>query len=204
MKHLFLLLIFLLFCTSGFTQSKKELREERRKEKKELRQKRREERQKMWSMANGKYHLFLINNSSGDSLIYKDDNIEIRFTLYSNINFQLNNIDNAPIIIDWNKVSIVMPDGTSHKIIHNGVKYIDRGEKMSKTTIPPNAKIKDEIVPIENIEMIGSHWRSKALFRHNPKSKKRLNNKTFSIFMPIELSSGNINNYNFKFKIRVY
>jgi hypothetical protein len=72
-----------------------------------------------------------------------------------------------PIEIIWDETSIVMPSGTSEKIMHSGVKYVDRGQSMPNTVLPPNAKITDELIPIDNVSWNGTFhdWNEGQLFR---------------------------------------
>lgn len=196
MRYLLFLCVFFMSFSPAFAQkSEKELRKEKKEERKR-------QRRQLIALSYARYHIILAN--SKDSTTFDDGNIIATFGLLNGITLTLKNQLDQPIEILWNETSIVMPDGTSEKIIHSGVKYIDRGKEMPNTAIPPGAKIDDKLIPIENVEYRGRYgWGEDPMFRSNSKTKLALRDKTMSVFMPIKLPSGK-KNYNFELKIRVY
>lgn len=196
-----ILIIMFLTCISSITIPS--VKAQSVKSKKELRKERREQRRKASKLTFAKYHLILQNGK--DSATFEDDNITANFSLGNGIYVVLKNNMDQPIEILWNETSIVMPDGTTKKIMHSGIKYIDRGQNMPNTVIPPGAKINDKLIPIDRVRWNSTFndWNDMPLFKTNSKTKLALMNKTMSVFMPIKLPSGK-KNYNFKFKIDVY
>lgn len=61
--------------------------------------------------------------------------------------FSLRNHSNEPIKIIWDEVALVDCSGKSHRVMHEGVKYISRDQLQPPTMLPPGANIRDVIIP---------------------------------------------------------
>lgn len=136
-------------------------------------------------------------------LIYEDHFLKIVFSITKKqIGFILQNKTENPIKIDWNQVSYVDVLGESHKVMHSGVKYTDRANPQPPTVVPPTAKLEDIVFPIDYVYYSSGKyggWREIPLFPEAPKAKL-FKGRSFSIFMPLEISGVN-KNYLFSFKI---
>ncbi len=150
------------------------------------------------------YFFSMIKPNASEDLHFEDNFVSIAFNISKKqIGFILRNKTDNPLIIDWNKISYVDVLNKSHKIIHEGVKYIDKNNSLSPTTIPPTAKIEDFVFPTDNIYYVSGqydHWRKIDIFPQGPQAK-HFSGKTFSVFMPIEIN-GTQKNYFFTFLIR--
>lgn len=149
------------------------------------------------------YVLSMLKPNVSKGLNYEDANINVAFDISKKeIQFELKNKTDEPIKIDWNQVSYVDVFGASHRVIHQGVKYIDKENSLPPTIIPPTAKISDRLFPSNFVtHSSGAYggWRESNLFPEAPEAKKFKNQK-FSIFMPLEVN-GKVTNYFFSFKI---
>ena len=70
------------------------------------------------------------------------------------------------IKIDWNQVLFIDTDGSSKKVFHAGVRYIERDKEQAPTIIYKGTNINDLIIPIQNVYFSsGSYggWRTKPL-----------------------------------------
>jgi hypothetical protein len=138
-----------------------------------------------------------------NDLLYEDNFLKILFSISKRqIGFNLKNKTANPIKIDWNQVSYVDVLGESHKVMHSGVKYIDREKPQSPSVIPPTAKLEDIVFPTDYIYYSSGKyggWREIPLFPEAPKAKI-YKGRTFSVFMPLEIN-GVVKNYLFSFNI---
>ena len=136
--------------------------------------------------------------------VYQDSDVRVKFSVgKQEIDFTLENKTDQPITIDWNRMSYVDAFGEAHKLIHSGVKYIDRAQSLSPTTVPPNSKIEDMIFPSDQIyysEGKYGGWSRHALFPEGPRAEAFLG-KQFSVFMPLQIGNKN-KDYSFRFKIK--
>ena len=152
----------------------------------------------------------LIQPKRSDSLSYSDQNIRIRFkfnkeklepwliapTGYKKIHFTLENKTNQPITINWNESSIVLPGGESSKIMHGGVRFIKAGESMPPTTIPPNSKTSDTVIPAGNVSYssgMSSGWHISPL--------GIFSGSEFGLYLRLKVGEQE-RNYNFRFLAR--
>ena len=150
------------------------------------------------------YNFSMVKPKPSDQLIYDDPFIQMAFVVTKRqIGFVLKNKTDNPITIDWNQVSYIDIAGSSHKVMHEGVKYITRSEPQSPSLVPPTANLKDIVFPIDYVSYSSSRyssgWREEALFPEGPAAGK-YKDASFSIFMPL-LINGAQKNYLFSFKI---
>ena len=150
------------------------------------------------------YSFELVKPILSSSLIFEDG--LVKFTLQpssKNISFNIQNKTNEPIQIDWNKVSYIDENSKTHKVIHDGVKFIDKTNSLPPTFIPPTASLDDFIVPSDLISLSTGRyggWNQIDLLPTGMESKKVIN-KTIGLFIPVETDKGT-KNYFFSFKIK--
>jgi len=145
-------------------------------------------------------------------LRYTDDVIDIKFIIGAEfIGFELHNKKDVGIKIKWDDCSYVSPSGETMRIIHSGVKLIDRDKPQAPTTIPPGAKIVDQFVPTGNIywDTTSNVWHTKPLHPYKQgwltksfPEPETYAGKTFTVYMPIEFKNLRGEN-SFVFKINV-
>ena len=151
-----------------------------------------------------KYTFVLTKPKASSQLIYEDPFLKIEFSItQKQFGFILQNRTENPIKIDWNQVSYVDVLSESHKVMHSGVKYTDKGNPQTPTLIPPTAKLKDIVYPIDYVSYLpgpsGGLWTEAPLLPEAPEAKN-LKGKSFSVFMPLEIN-GVVKNYLFSFNI---
>lgn len=151
-----------------------------------------------------KYVFEMIKPAQSRELAFKDKFINIQFSISKRqIGFALQNKTENPIKIDWNQVSYIDVLGETHKVMHSGVKYIDREKIQAPTVIPPSAKIEDIVFPSDYVYYISGEyggWCKVPLFPEAPKAKL-YKGRSFSIFMPLQINEV-LKNYLFTFYIR--
>ena len=123
---------------------------------------------------------------------------------YSSINFELTNVSRKAIKINWNEAAYINYDNNTGKIMHLGVKYIDRNNEQPSTTIISQAKISDGATPTNNVYYAnGSYggWRTNTILPSvGKKDEKLLVGKKVKLLLPIVSDSKQIN-YVFTFEI---
>lgn len=65
--------------------------------------------------------------------------------------FMLENKTDYSIRIIWDEAALVDPKGQTHKVIHSGVKYIDRNNPQAPSVVVRKGKITDIVVPSDLI-----------------------------------------------------
>lgn len=83
---------------------------------------------------------------------YEDDYIKIFWYVGSTqIGFDLTNKSLYTMKINWNEMVYIDENGRAERIMHTGVKYVDRNESQPHTIIPKNSTIVDSVIPTKNI-----------------------------------------------------
>jgi hypothetical protein len=152
------------------------------------------------SYYDSKYVFSLIKPKLSQTLEFEDELIAIVLDVGTKqIGFTMQNKTDNPISIDWNQISYIDLSGTAHRVIHQGVKLIDRDKPQAQTVIPPTAKIVDFVYPADLVTWRENDWEELPLL---PPSQEALQHKgqTFGVFIPLEIN-GQKKNYLFTVKI---
>lgn len=142
---------------------------------------------------------------------YEDDYIDIVWYVgLKQFNFTLKNKSGHTLKINWDDVSYVDVDGQVGRVMHSGVKYIDRNNSQPATTIPKGASISDILMPTENVYFVSGEyggWMENYLIPCVYKTPEEFNagapslvGKTMTVMMPIMIENVQ-NDYTFTFNI---
>jgi hypothetical protein len=135
-----------------------------------------------------------------NNLSYSDSLIDIIFTINTDraeIGFVLNNKSDKTIKLNWDDFSYVSIDNNANRVMHTGVRYIERDKSQAPTTIPSGTKLVDGLTPVECI-YYSAGWQTTSLFANYKKNE--LENKDISIYMPMLLGD-QLKEYTFRFHI---
>lgn len=150
-----------------------------------------------------KYIFVMVKPKESKEVAFEDSFMSIEFSISKRqVGFVLRNKTDNPIKIDWDQVSYVDVLGESHKVMHSGVRYIERDKPQAPTVVPPTAKVEDMVFPSDYVYYSSGEyggWREIPLFPEAP-AAKIYKGSSFSIFMPLEVN-GVVKNYIFTFKI---
>lgn len=150
-----------------------------------------------------KYVFSMTKPTAAADMAFSDGLIDVRFEpAEKQIGFVIRNKGSSPAKIDWNSAAFVDIAGTSHKVMHDGVKLIDRGNMQPPTVIPPGASIRDFVYPTDYaVYAPGRYggWTELPMFPEAPLARG-FKGQSFSVFLPIEVD-GKVKNYNFVFLI---
>ncbi len=138
---------------------------------------------------------------------FEDDYIEITWAVtHKNFLFELKNKTEYTIKINWDDVCYVDVNGKAGRVMHSGVKYIDRNSSQPATIIPKGASISDLLLPTDNVSY-GGGWSEKPLIEYVYYDEAMKNTiaptyvgKQMSVIMPILIENVQ-NEYIFVFNI---
>lgn len=140
-----------------------------------------------------------------------DDNIAIDWSyIYkSKLNFTLKNNTKSNIRVIWDNAAYVNASGKTDRVMHAGVKYIDRNESQPPTVIPSGSYIDDAIIPTSVVSYqayVG--WTEGTLFGFSQTDrelaetqKSNTFGKNIKVLLPIEIGE-RIIEYTFSFTVR--
>lgn len=87
-----------------------------------------------------------------DKYGYEDEIVKFAFVYTeSTILFNLYNKSKQIAKVDWNEIVYVDPNNRSCRVIHEGVKYIDKDKYQMPTYISSQSKLTDRLLPINQI-----------------------------------------------------
>lgn len=141
---------------------------------------------------------------------YEDDYIDIMWIVTSTqFNFVLKNKSNYSIKIPWDDVAYIGPSGQTGRVMHSGVKYIDRNNSQPASVIPKGASLTDIVMPTDNVYYASGQyggWREGKLFnfpidkKNVEESKQLFIGKTVRLLFPVIIQDVK-NEYVFEFKV---
>ncbi|HEY6330643.1 MAG TPA: hypothetical protein VI756_15000 [Blastocatellia bacterium] len=146
-----------------------------------------------------------------DRIRYSDQFLSVAFDMtLQNIPLAIRNLTNRPMTLDWNQVSYVDINGIAHRVIHNGIRFMEKEQPMVASPIPPGATLSDLIYPADLIQMETNifghdpHWNQPDLF---PKADSReaaafYTSRRIGIFLPITWD-GSVHDYQFTIEMTV-
>lgn len=113
---------------------------------------------------------------------------EFSFRFYpgdTGIAFEVENHSTSADRIDWNQMAYIDIDGQSHKVMGEGMRYTDRNAVHPPTVIPPGAKVKQIMIPTDNVLWLNRDWHTLPLLPVCPACTKMIG-KTIRVYMLIE------------------
>ena len=154
-------------------------------------------------------HLSDVNGKPTSGMAYIDNIIAIDWSYLhkSKLNFKLKNNTPSTIKIIWNDMAYVNVSGSTDRVMHAGVKYINRNEAQPPSSIPSGAFIEDAIIPTSVVAFNSySGWTEGDIFTvslDSGRAKEQLENtygKVAKVLLPIEVD-GVIKDYEFSFTV---
>ena len=166
------------------------------------------ERPKDAQIRYGEIYVEKINDDSENKYLYNDTIISLNCSFSpKTINFVIHNKTEYPIKIIWDEVAYINEEGQTTRVIHSGIRLIDRYNPQVPSIIAPKTEISETLLPVENIYYL-NEWRYDYLFpqphRDKPIKYELIADpqigKRVSILLPFEIE-GIINDYIFIFEI---
>lgn len=154
-----------------------------------------------------------VSTESFKSQMYSDSVMSIKFSYKTDerINFELTNRLDRTIKIIWDEVVFVDADGKSSRVMHDGIRYIDRNKSLPVTAIPSGATINEMVLPTSNVQYGGlKGWLEYSYLPKHSNNKNTIDGlgklytgKTIKIVLPI-VYDDKTHDYTFVFKINGY
>ncbi|MFA6542347.1 MAG: hypothetical protein WCT99_12185 [Bacteroidota bacterium] len=160
--------------------------------------------------ARGKYYLYtygLEEPVKNETLTFRDAYIIIQFTIdESAVNFQLQNISEASMSIEWDRVSL----GVNKRVfsVRNTSTLYSTSFDSPRLVIPPLGFIRETVIPRENVFIKDGKWVEKDFFLTNDRGSQKLQKyitrtvgSELSLTIPIKIGEVVVN-YPFVFKVK--
>ena len=142
---------------------------------------------------------------------FEDEMVKILWFVTSrSISFELFNKTDHSIKIIWDEAAFVNIDGETRRVMHSGVKYVDRNNPQPPSIIIRKGTLSDVIVPSDHVYYISGKyggWQELPLFPDAAITEEELKTKSgiylgksIQILLPLQMEDI-INEYIFTFKI---
>ncbi len=121
-------------------------------------------------------------NTPLEVLSFSDAFLKISFIVgEKEIVFEIQNKTDSGVKINWDDLSFIRSDGNASRVIHSGIRLVNRNDPQAPTLIPPTAKVSDNLIPSENIVSSSSSpgWLYLPLFSNTIEGNK------FSLYIPL-------------------
>lgn len=90
-------------------------------------------------------------NSNGRVFAYSFSDYEMQIEIYpAAFDFNLVNTSGETMRLLWDSSAIVLADGSTSRVISNGVSWNTRNNPQAPSVIPVNAKVSDTFFPLAN------------------------------------------------------
>lgn len=153
----------------------------------------------------------IVTNTSDDGIskyTYEDDYINIMWYIgYKQLNFVLTNKSGFSIKLPWDEMAYVNEKGQSMRVIHSGVKLVDKNAPQAQSIVAKNATLEDILMPSDNIYYVSGQyggWNERSLFPTYSTQEDANNSpalgKTVRVVFPIIIQDVT-NEYVFEFKV---
>ena len=148
---------------------------------------------------NGKIEI--VSDDSSTKFSYTDNCISVIWNVeISEFSFKLENKSSNNLKIEWDDASYIGIDNSASRVLHSGVRYVDKNKSMSPTVVPPGSYVEDLIVPVNLISYLGGEWHISPLITNNKIYDSKKIGKTIKVLLPISIK-GVIIEYIFVFKV---
>jgi hypothetical protein len=144
--------------------------------------------------------------------LYWGERFNIAWTFAgSSFAFMLENSTENSMKILWDESAFIDPGLMTHRVMHTGIKFIDRNNPQPPTIIARRGRIQDEVLPVDNVEWLKNvhEWYTKPIFEAIQMEgsfdtfQKTVNSnvgKSVQVLLALEVD-GVANDYIFTFKI---
>lgn len=160
----------------------------------------------------GEQRIATTQEAGVNKYVFEDEMVKVLWLPTTDaVHFSLINKTSHSIKIIWDEAAYVDISGSSHRVMHYGVKYIDRNNPQPPTIVVRNGSIEDLVFPTENVYYSSGKyggWRELPLFPSSGYSADELNskiepyrNKSFQVLLPLQIEDV-VNEYIFVFNIK--
>lgn len=139
--------------------------------------------------------LFALDEADSNELVCRlaESHYE-HYLCYRGVVFNLENGSGETILLIWDESAIIIK-GIAKRIMHTGVKYIDRARSQPPSVIPPESSLRDGLWPIANVE----YSNTKYEWKHVPEILQR--GETLGVLLTLKIGES-LKRYSFTFEYK--
>ena len=162
------------------------------------------------TVSTAKYSVSLLDkdNNKIDTagiLVFRDSSIDAFFDFKEkDLSVSIKNKTDKSIKLIWDETLFIV-DGSSSKVMHEGIKFANRNEFMPPSVIPTNYTISDVVIPTNNVYYKEGYYSqygsTPPSWEKEPLLPSTLNKDSkIQLYMPL-IINGETKEYNFTFNV---
>lgn len=154
-----------------------------------------------------RYQFKMVAPSRSNEMLYQDDSLIIQFRFDDvAIKFQLQNLSESDLSIDWEKTSIGI-EKRFYSVRHSSDFYGDTALRKVSVVIPPVGYIREVMIPREHVYFDGDKWVEVDLLPTMDKNSQALKQsilrsvgRSISVILPMRFGQA-VKKYQFDFTV---
>ena len=177
--------------------------------------------------ASSRYGQQKIDTLSGNDkygFVFEDDMVRVLWNVNSHsIAFSIQNKTDHSIKLPWDESAFIDQNGSSHRVMHSGIKYTDRANPQAPSIIARKTSIEDIVFPTDYVsweegsDYSAGDWKESSFFPDHDfhgtylagtyptfydfeSAAKSQIGKTYQVLLPLQIEDV-INDYIFTFKV---
>lgn len=139
-----------------------------------------------------------------DDLSYRDKIVAISVVPGErHFEVTIHNLTQKPLKILWDKAEYMDHLNRPHPLMHTGIRPQNRNDTVPAQVIPPDGSLQQSVFPKSAVRysQVIKDYITNPLLPLDGENALSLKDKTFTLFLPIEMDRGIIPDYIFKFQI---
>ena len=140
---------------------------------------------------------------ASQELQFKDKTIGVSFTLgEQSFQMRFENVADVPVKIQWERAQYVDVTGQTQRLMHSGIRYVDRNNPIPDQTVAPHGVVEEAVIPVKNVFVSPQKngYDIHPLLPLDTDAAAGLKGKSVILFIPVEVNR-QIIPYNFKIEI---
>jgi len=99
----------------------------------------------------------------------------------------LRNQGTVAVQVPWDQVTIMMPNGVSSRVVHEGVRLMERDRPMVSSTIPPGGALVDFVYPSGLVRFVSGRYGG---WVYDPFIDGFAPGQEFGLYIPVQTPDG--------------
>lgn len=159
------------------------------------------------STANRYGEYTIAKNEADDKFTYEDELISaVFYVAEKQVAFAITNKTQHTIKINWDESAYIDVNGKTSKVIHSGIRYMDKSAPQAPSVIVKGGILEDIVAPVDYI-YYSDGWKTKYLFQNYDFNEQEMRStanlyvgKAIKVLLPIVIEDVQ-NDYIFTFTI---
>ncbi len=140
---------------------------------------------------------------ASQELQFRDKTIAVSFSVgEQSFQMRFENVTDVPVKIQWERAQYVDVTGQTQRLMHSGIRYVDRNNPIPDQTVAPHGVVEEAVIPVKNVFVSPQKngYDIRPLLPLDADAAAGLKGKSVILFIPVEVNR-QIIPYNLKIEI---